>query len=328
MSSTIFAVYGSSSLTHMPHWPCCSNLYFDGAIGNRAWPEVIVVSRWPMRIAVGQVLVVPLLHHRLVVEQVHLRRAADHVQVDDVLGLGREVGRHRRRRALVGRDPGRPRGVCRHLPSAASDGSSPRTFEPAARNVGASCLAGIRRRHSWNLRPARPASALLSCFYLFSTSSRFMSWLQSIVQAASCGRVERSGRLLTRRRRGAVPRLVGVVPVDTSSAQRTTCAGSRVPPAGSRRASSRRPMTCEAGFESRRRALASACSARWRAASTNCGSFSVDQRLQRRVGPLAADGAGLAAGGVEDLHRGRRAPAASRTCRGCGDRGSRRCPRL
>src|SRR3954467_13038121 len=34
MSSTIRAVYGSSSETHMPPDPCCRNLYFDGAIGN------------------------------------------------------------------------------------------------------------------------------------------------------------------------------------------------------------------------------------------------------------------------------------------------------
>ena len=39
----------------------------------------------------GQVLVVPLVHHRLVVEQVHLRRPADHVQVDDVLRFAGEM---------------------------------------------------------------------------------------------------------------------------------------------------------------------------------------------------------------------------------------------
>ena len=56
MSSTILAVYGSSSLTHMPLLPCWANLYFDGAIGNRAWPEVMVVSRWPLRIESGRSL--------------------------------------------------------------------------------------------------------------------------------------------------------------------------------------------------------------------------------------------------------------------------------
>ena len=36
---------------------------------------------------VGQVFVVPLLHHRLVVVEIHLRGTADHVQVNDVLHL-------------------------------------------------------------------------------------------------------------------------------------------------------------------------------------------------------------------------------------------------
>ncbi len=40
---------------------------------------------------IGQVLVEPLGHLGLVIVQVHLRRAADHVQVDDVLGLAREM---------------------------------------------------------------------------------------------------------------------------------------------------------------------------------------------------------------------------------------------
>ena len=30
--------------------------YFDGATGNRFWPEVIVVSRWPFRIDSGRSL--------------------------------------------------------------------------------------------------------------------------------------------------------------------------------------------------------------------------------------------------------------------------------
>ena len=40
----------------MPLWPCWANLYFEGAIGNRFWPEVIVVSRWPMRTESGRSL--------------------------------------------------------------------------------------------------------------------------------------------------------------------------------------------------------------------------------------------------------------------------------
>ena len=52
----------------------------------------------------GQVLVEPFLHDGLVIEQIHLRRAADHVQVDDVLGLRGEV---RERAALAGFGPAR-----------------------------------------------------------------------------------------------------------------------------------------------------------------------------------------------------------------------------
>jgi hypothetical protein len=32
------------------------NLYFDGAMGNRAWPEVMVVRRWPLRTLSGRSL--------------------------------------------------------------------------------------------------------------------------------------------------------------------------------------------------------------------------------------------------------------------------------
>jgi hypothetical protein len=46
ISSTIFAVWGKSSVQiQRPHFPTCSNLNFEGAIGNRAWPLVIVVIR-------------------------------------------------------------------------------------------------------------------------------------------------------------------------------------------------------------------------------------------------------------------------------------------
>ena len=75
----------------MPDWPQRSNVYIEGAIGKRAWPLVIVVSRWPIADRFGQVLVVPVVHDGLVIEQIHLRRTADHVQIDDLLRLGREV---------------------------------------------------------------------------------------------------------------------------------------------------------------------------------------------------------------------------------------------
>ena len=48
---------------------------------------------------VGQVLIEPFLHLRLVVVQVHLRRAADHVEIDHVLRFRWKV----RQRGLAGR---------------------------------------------------------------------------------------------------------------------------------------------------------------------------------------------------------------------------------
>ena len=51
----------------------------------------MVVRRWPMRTESGQVLVIPLAHDGLVIVQIHLRRAADHVEIDDLFGFGREI---------------------------------------------------------------------------------------------------------------------------------------------------------------------------------------------------------------------------------------------
>ena len=136
ISSASLAVCGSRSLSHMPHWPCCWKAYLEGAIGKRAWPEVMVVRRWPLRIEWRQILVVEVLHPRLVVEEVHLRRAADHVQVDDVLGLAREVrpGRaraeHRRRlaggqAARAAAHQGGPEGERAERPGAAREQLAP-----------------------------------------------------------------------------------------------------------------------------------------------------------------------------------------------------------
>src|SRR5579871_5772095 len=55
-SSTILAVHGISSLTQVPALPYWRNLYFDGAIGKRAWPLVMVVRRCPMRTEPGRSL--------------------------------------------------------------------------------------------------------------------------------------------------------------------------------------------------------------------------------------------------------------------------------
>jgi hypothetical protein len=52
-SSTIFAVCGSSSLTHAPDLPCCWNLNADPASGSDAWFADMPVSRCPMRTDAG-----------------------------------------------------------------------------------------------------------------------------------------------------------------------------------------------------------------------------------------------------------------------------------
>ena len=56
MSSTIFAVFGSSSDTHAPLLPYCANLNIDGAIGKRVCPAVMVVNRCPLRMDSGRSL--------------------------------------------------------------------------------------------------------------------------------------------------------------------------------------------------------------------------------------------------------------------------------
>ena len=62
MSSTTWPVCGNSSLSHAPLWPCWANLNIDGATGKLFWPEVMPVSRWPMRIESGSS--VPFLSRR------------------------------------------------------------------------------------------------------------------------------------------------------------------------------------------------------------------------------------------------------------------------
>ena len=91
MSSTIFAVCGSSSLTHAPDWPCCANLKIEGRPGSVFWPDVMPVIRWPMRTLAGSSVPCSLFELRLVVEQIHLRWAARLVEEDDALRLRREV---------------------------------------------------------------------------------------------------------------------------------------------------------------------------------------------------------------------------------------------
>ena len=76
---------GNSSLTSMPLWPYLRNLNGEGS----------AAPVWPLgrQVAAGQRLAGVLGERRLGVERVDVRRPAVHEQVDDVLGLGREVRR-------------------------------------------------------------------------------------------------------------------------------------------------------------------------------------------------------------------------------------------
>src|SRR5262249_11398716 len=147
-------------------------------------------------------LVEPLAHLRLVVVEVHLRRAAHHVQVDDVLRLRDEV------RALGGRlpslappklggmgGPRRRRG--KGFPTKGHEGGPADGAGAAAQELAAGFQAdpllddgGDRLRRAGPLPPAtsgvhRFVAAAAFGFHLFSTSSRFINWFTSIVQAAS-----------------------------------------------------------------------------------------------------------------------------------------------
>ena len=115
---------GSSSLIHVPLWPCCANLKMRRRDRETSSGPLVIVGE-PLALAdrVGQVLAALLRQLRLVVEEVHLRRRAGLEQVDDALRLRREV-----------RQPGQPPAPARpRAPRGASGASS----EPSAASADA-----------------------------------------------------------------------------------------------------------------------------------------------------------------------------------------------
>ena len=90
MSSTIFAVCGSSSLTHVPLCPCCANVNVDFATGKQRLPHRLG-DALALADRVGDLRALELREARLVVERLELRRPAGLVQEDDALRLRREV---------------------------------------------------------------------------------------------------------------------------------------------------------------------------------------------------------------------------------------------
>ena len=92
MSSTILPTSGKISLTHLPLWPYCLKPNGEGIRPFFVFRSVLRSTR------LGRLPGV-LRECRFVVKRVDLRRATRHEQLNDVLGLGREVrclGRERR----------------------------------------------------------------------------------------------------------------------------------------------------------------------------------------------------------------------------------------
>ena len=95
MSSTTFAVCGSSSLSHVPDLAVLREPELRRRHGKRLLARGHPGEALALANGVRQVLAEACRQLRLVVEQVHLRRRARLVQIDDALRFGREVGEAR-----------------------------------------------------------------------------------------------------------------------------------------------------------------------------------------------------------------------------------------
>ena len=144
-SSATLAVYGSSSLSHAPDCPCCANLKIDSRDRKARLPRGH--RRQPLAVAdrIGQVGAMHFCELRLVVEQIELRGSAALEQIDDALGLRREVRQARRGRPSRSRP--RLRSARAGRPAAAPPGR-PRRYrcQPARENAAGSHSADVERR--------------------------------------------------------------------------------------------------------------------------------------------------------------------------------------
>lgn len=130
----------------------------------------------------GKVLVVPVVHLRLVVEQVHLRRTSDHVKVDDVLCFRGEVWQ--RWNAADG--VLFPEVVGAGEASQGAKGCSSQGVGPLAKKLPARLAAHILfyfMRNRW--MAGHVAHLWYGMGHLLSVSSRFSNSLTSMVQPAS-----------------------------------------------------------------------------------------------------------------------------------------------
>ena len=135
-----------------PRAACAVLREFEERAGQRQRRLVARHAGEPLALAhgVGQLLAVPLVEQRLVVEHLQLRRPAGHEQVDDALRLGGEVqlpaehaavlARQRRRRTASTGSPG-SRARCRRGPGRSGSGRRGATGRPPA----------ARPTHFWQL---------------------------------------------------------------------------------------------------------------------------------------------------------------------------------
>src|SRR5205807_2287700 len=125
-----------------------------------------------------KVLVEPFFHLGLVIEQLHLRWSANHVQVDSALGLGGEM--RQRGQAACSRLRYRGRAE-RSLPDQRGQHDAPEPARATPEELAAcfvqNGLVGWMQK----------GLLIYSGPHLFRTSSRFMSSFATIVKAANSG---------------------------------------------------------------------------------------------------------------------------------------------
>jgi hypothetical protein len=171
MSSATLLRFGSSSVIVMPHFPARLNLNFEGAIGKPRLAGGHRGQALALADRVGQ-----SLSYHFCISACSRRgpsaRAADHVQVDDLLGLRDEVGPDPERRALPSSGARRSAAEGRHRGRA-------HQVRPAGEELPAAQADVL----------VEEVHALLA--YLFEVSSRFRSWLHTIVHAARSAAIER-----------------------------------------------------------------------------------------------------------------------------------------
>ena len=265
--SAIFAVYGSSSLTHAPDWPCCANANFEGTTGKAGLRGRHAGEPLAAAHGLRQIGALELAQARLVVEQLHLRGAARLEQVDDALGLRREM-----------RQPGQ---------TAVSSGARIAAPEPGQRRQ-----ADARRIHAEEMPPRHAIHA----YSFVIVSSRFNIRLATLAYAASsrssspgrtgdspCLRNSRgSARVGAKARRESVQRLQ-----------------QRLPPRCIRRARQHQAVSVIHALLRRRAAFRHHALRQFARGLQKRDVVHQIQRLQRRVGAVLEHRALLAIGRIE-----------------------------